>query len=108
MSAYLIVDVNITNPAAYEEYKNLARPIAEKFGGVYRVRGGVLDVRENALWAPTQYCDYRISRCQKRTGLRRFRRICSRKTYTPKKFRVHTIYCGWRLSTHSIQQRSLQ
>ena len=54
MSAYLIVDVNITNPAAYEEYKNLARPIAEKFGGVYRVRGGALDIRENALWTPTR------------------------------------------------------
>ncbi|MEH6650078.1 MAG: DUF1330 domain-containing protein [Motiliproteus sp.] len=54
MSAYLIVDTKIENPAAYEEYKNLAKPIAEKFGGIYRARGGDMDVRENDLWTPTR------------------------------------------------------
>ncbi len=54
MSAFLVVDTKIKNPEAYEEYKKLARPIAEKFGGVYRVRGGQLDVRETDLWSPTR------------------------------------------------------
>lgn len=54
MSAFLVVDTKIKNPQAYEEYKRLARPIAEKFGGVYRTRGGALDVRETELWSPTR------------------------------------------------------
>ena len=45
MSAFLAVDTKINNPEVYEEYKKLAKPIAEKFGGVYRVRGGAMDVR---------------------------------------------------------------
>ncbi|MCW8881058.1 MAG: DUF1330 domain-containing protein [Sedimenticola sp.] len=54
MSAYLIVDTKINNPEVYEEYKKLAKPIAEKFGGVYRARGGEMDVRETDLWTPTR------------------------------------------------------
>jgi uncharacterized protein (DUF1330 family) len=54
MSAFLVVDTKIKNAEAYEEYKKLAKPIAEKYGGVYRVRGGSLDVRENDLWTPTR------------------------------------------------------
>ena len=54
MSAFLIVDTQIENPEEYEEYKKLARPIAEKYGGNYRVRGGDMDVRETDLWTPTR------------------------------------------------------
>lgn len=54
MSAYLVVDTNIHNPDQYDLYKKLAKPIAEKYGGVYRARGGELDVRETALWTPTR------------------------------------------------------
>jgi uncharacterized protein (DUF1330 family) len=54
MSAFLIVDTKIKDPVAYEKYKSLARPIAEKFGGVYRVRGGAIDLRESQLWTPTR------------------------------------------------------
>jgi len=54
VSAYLVVDTKIHNPEKYEEYKILAKPIAEKYGGIYRVRGGKLDVRESELWAPTR------------------------------------------------------
>ena len=32
MSAFLVVDTKIKNQEAYEEYKTLAKPIAEKFG----------------------------------------------------------------------------
>jgi len=54
MSAYLIVDTQIDNPDAYEEYKQLAKPIAQKYGGVYRARGGAMDIVEADLWTPTR------------------------------------------------------
>lgn len=54
MSAFLVVDTKIKNLDAYEEYKKLAKPIAEKYGGTYRVRGGAIDVRETELWSPTR------------------------------------------------------
>jgi len=54
MSVYLIVDTLIENADKYEEYKLLAKPIAEKYGGVYRVRGGDMDVLETDLWTPTR------------------------------------------------------
>jgi len=54
MSAFLIVDTKIKNPEVYDEYKQLAKSIAEKFGGVYRARGGAIDVIEDTLWTPTR------------------------------------------------------
>ena len=54
MSAYVIVDTKIKNPSVYEEYKKLAKPIVEKYGGVYRARGGKIDLIENTLWTPTR------------------------------------------------------
>ena len=54
MPAYLIVDTQIENAEAYEEYKALARPIAEKYGGVYRARGGDMEILETDLWTPTR------------------------------------------------------
>jgi uncharacterized protein (DUF1330 family) len=54
MSAFIIVDTKIENPDKYEEYKKLAKPIAEKYGGSYRARGGAMDVRETDLWTPTR------------------------------------------------------
>ena len=54
MSAFLIVDTKIKNPVVYEEYKQMAKPIAEKYGGVYRARGGEIDLIEDTLWTPTR------------------------------------------------------
>lgn len=54
MSAFVIVDTKIEDPQAYETYKAQARPIAEKFGGIYRARGGEMEVVENDLWAPVR------------------------------------------------------
>ncbi len=54
MSAYLVVDTAIENEQEYEKYKALARPIAESYGGVYRARGGDMDVLESDLWTPTR------------------------------------------------------
>ncbi len=54
MSAFVLVDTQIKNPDEYEEYKKLARPIAEKYGGNYRARGGDMEIREVDLWTPTR------------------------------------------------------
>lgn len=54
MSAYVIVDTKLLNAEAYEEYKLLAKPIVEQYGGVYRVRGGEMTVRESDLWTPSR------------------------------------------------------
>jgi len=54
MSAFLIVDTKIENLDEYEKYKKLAKPIAEKYGGTYRARGGEMDIRETDLWTPTR------------------------------------------------------
>ena len=54
MSAWVVVDTKITNPEAYEEYKALAGPMIQKYGGSYRARGGETDVVEDDLWSPTR------------------------------------------------------
>jgi uncharacterized protein (DUF1330 family) len=54
MPAYLIVDTLIENADEYEKYKALAKPIAERYGGVYRARGGSMDIVETDLWSPTR------------------------------------------------------
>ena len=54
MTAYVIVDTKIENAEAYEVYKSQAKPIAESYGGVYRVRGGDMEVLEADLWTPTR------------------------------------------------------
>ena len=40
MSAYFIIQINITNPESYKDYIPQVTPIVKKFGGEYIVRGG--------------------------------------------------------------------
>lgn len=40
MSAYVIVDIEVTDPAGYEEYKKLAPAAVKLYGGKYLARGG--------------------------------------------------------------------
>ena len=54
MPAYVIVDTLIHDPDQYEEYKKLARPIAERYGGEYLVRGAEIDLIDQELWTPTR------------------------------------------------------
>ena len=53
MSVYAIIDTNVHNAEAYEEYKAQAGPLVLKHGGKYLVRGGALTVLE-AGWEPTR------------------------------------------------------
>jgi uncharacterized protein (DUF1330 family) len=51
MAALLIVDIKITDPVRYEEYKKLAAPTVAEFGGKYLVRGGEVE-RLEGTWRP--------------------------------------------------------
>src|SRR6476646_9151238 len=51
MSAYIIVEIEITDPVGYEEYKKLAGPTVEQHGGKYIVRGGACETLEGG-WKP--------------------------------------------------------
>jgi uncharacterized protein (DUF1330 family) len=51
MAAYIIVEIEITDPVGYEEYKKQAAATVHKYGGKYIVRGGKTEVLEGA-WKP--------------------------------------------------------
>jgi uncharacterized protein (DUF1330 family) len=46
--AYVIADVDVTNPAGYEPYRPLAAASIARFGGRFIVRGGAADLLEGA------------------------------------------------------------
>jgi len=52
MAAYLIADVDVKDPGAYEEYKKAAPASIAKYGGRYLVRGG----RQEILLSPLTSC----------------------------------------------------
>lgn len=53
MPAYIIVEVEVTDPAKYEEYKHLAQQSIAKHGGRYVARGGQTAVLEGD-WRPNR------------------------------------------------------
>lgn len=46
MAAYVIVDIDVTDPAGYEEYKKLAPASITAYGGKYLLRGGKVEIVE--------------------------------------------------------------
>ena len=53
MAGYLIADIDVTDPVAYQEYAKLTPAIIAKYGGKFLVRGGAAEVVEGA-WAPNR------------------------------------------------------
>lgn len=53
MPAYLISEVEITDPAGYEDYRKLAGGSLQKFGGKFIVRGGNSETLEGD-WKPNR------------------------------------------------------
>ena len=51
MSAYIIVDIEVTDPGPYEDYRNQVPPLVAKYGGKYLVRGGSFEILEGD-WSP--------------------------------------------------------
>ena len=49
---YVIVDVRIDDPEEYKKYMLAAKPVAEKHGGEYIVRGGEFQVFEGEYFKP--------------------------------------------------------
>ena len=54
MKAYIVVDVNITNPTLYEDYKKLTPASLVPFEGKFIVRGGVAETLEGE-WQPGRF-----------------------------------------------------
>ena len=46
MPAYIIAEIQITDPAAYDKYRPLAAASVARFGGRFIVRGGKVDLLE--------------------------------------------------------------
>ena len=53
MTAYVIVDIDVSDPIRYEEYKKLAAPTVELYGGKYIARGGKTETLEGD-WRPNR------------------------------------------------------
>jgi uncharacterized protein (DUF1330 family) len=51
MSALIIVDIEVTDPVRYEDYKRLASAAIAAHGGRYLVRGGASEVLDGD-WTP--------------------------------------------------------
>ena len=51
MSAYLIAEIEVTDPETYEEYRGQVAPTVERYGGRFLVRGGVVRELEGE-WTP--------------------------------------------------------
>jgi hypothetical protein len=74
MPAYIIVEIEILDPAAYEEYKKLAGATVEKYGGKYIVRGGKTEVLEGD-WQPKRIRGARVRISTARQRVAELRRI---------------------------------
>ena len=51
MNAYIILDIEVTDPEGYANYKELALPTVLEYGGRYLVRGGQAENLEGQ-WQP--------------------------------------------------------
>jgi uncharacterized protein (DUF1330 family) len=51
MPAYVINDMEVTDPQRFEEYKKLSPPTVAQYGGKFLARGGRTDTLEGG-WSP--------------------------------------------------------
>ncbi len=51
MPAYVVAEVEVTEPAVYEEYRKLVPATIAKYGGRFLVRGGAVETKEGG-WQP--------------------------------------------------------
>ena len=51
MAAYVITEIDVTDPAGYEEYRKLGPPTVAAYGGKFVVRGAKVEVPEGT-WVP--------------------------------------------------------
>ena len=53
MPAYLIAEVDVTDPVAYDEYRKLTPGAVAAYGGRFIVRGGTVESKEGG-WNPAR------------------------------------------------------
>ena len=53
MSAYVIAEIEVTDPAGYEEYRKQVLAVVTRYGGRFAVRGGKVDPKEGG-WTPAR------------------------------------------------------
>jgi uncharacterized protein (DUF1330 family) len=51
MAAYVIAEIEVADPAAYEDYRKQVPGVIAKYGGKYVVRGGKVESLEGG-WSP--------------------------------------------------------
>ena len=51
MSAYMIAEIDVVDPAAYEDYRKQVLGVVTKYGGKFIVRGGKIEPKEGG-WTP--------------------------------------------------------
>ena len=54
MSAYIVVDIEITDSEKFENYRQLVPGTIAKYGGRYIVRGGKVETLEGS-WSPKRF-----------------------------------------------------
>ena len=54
MSAYVVVQIEVHDPEAFEEYRALVSSTVEAYGGRYVVRGGTIETLEGD-WKPPRF-----------------------------------------------------
>jgi uncharacterized protein (DUF1330 family) len=60
MAAYVIGDIEVTDLAAFREYRNRVGATVEQYGGRFVVRGGRVDPKEGD-WQPSPAGHARVS-----------------------------------------------
>ena len=54
MAAYVIGEIEVNDPALYEEYRKQVMAVVTKYGGKFIVRGGKVETLEGG-WAPRRF-----------------------------------------------------
>ena len=54
MPAYVIAEVNVTDPKLYDEYRKMVPATIEQYGGRFIVRGGTVESKEGG-WSPPRF-----------------------------------------------------
>jgi uncharacterized protein (DUF1330 family) len=54
MAAYLVVQVDVKDPARYADYRTMVPPTLAKYGGRFIVRGGRTETLEGD-WSPKRF-----------------------------------------------------
>jgi len=54
MKAYIVMDIEITDPARYDDYKKLTHASIQQFDGKFLIRGGAVETLEGE-WNPGRF-----------------------------------------------------